>query len=66
VVFVFLKHHHDVRAVKLVEGEVSDYNRARVIGLNPPPRNDYLLHVEQPVPWDGGVRIPIPVRYRGS
>jgi hypothetical protein len=19
-----------------------------------------------PIPWDGGVRIPIPVRYRGS
>jgi hypothetical protein len=42
MVFFFLKHHHDLRAVYLiVEGTVSDYNRA---GLNPPPHNDYIQH----------------------
>jgi hypothetical protein len=52
MVFFFLKHHHDMRAVHLVQGAASDYDRAKVVGLNPPLRNDYLQYQQQPVAMD--------------
>jgi len=52
MVFIFLKHHHDLQAVKLVQGAVSDYDRARVVGLNPPPHSNDDPQHQQPVATD--------------